>query len=49
MFQTVKPRAYWSELAQKWVVHGAGMLAFASTLDGALELWRGCYLAEVCA
>lgn len=46
MFQTVKPRARWSRLCEMWMVHGAGVTTFNTTLDGALKVWRGCMLVQ---
>jgi hypothetical protein len=39
----IKPRARQLRFDQ-WMVHSHGVSAFDSTLDGALHLWRRCFL-----
>ncbi|WP_198432806.1 hypothetical protein [Burkholderia ubonensis] len=46
MLQTVKPRARQLS-ANLWKVHANGLEAFDSTLDGALLLWRRCFLLHL--
>ncbi|WP_196222310.1 hypothetical protein [Burkholderia ubonensis] len=46
MHHVIKPRARQVE-PDLWMVHANGFQAFDSTLDGALTLWRRCFLLHL--
>ncbi|KVL03853.1 hypothetical protein WJ45_11180 [Burkholderia ubonensis] len=46
MHHVIKPRARQLS-ANLWKVHANGLEAFDSTLDGALLLWRRCFLLHL--